>query len=85
MIVLWLVVFLITLYLELGQGEGFEELESATWEFLELLESPLHDLELKNAFATNWLAHCEQALQHAGEVVDPSAPSGLGIGYSVCD
>lgn len=59
------------------QDEGFEASESSTREFLGLLESPLHDLALKKASATNWLAQCEQALQQAAELVDPAAPSGL--------
>ncbi|KAG0597838.1 hypothetical protein M758_12G024400 [Ceratodon purpureus] len=59
------------------QDEGFEESASSTREFLDLLESPLHDLELKKSSPTNWLAQCEQALQQAGELVDPSASSGL--------
>jgi hypothetical protein len=79
------VIVLVTLFVDWGQDEGFEASETSTREFLGLLESPLHDLALKKASATNWLAQCEQALQQAAELVDPAAPSGLVIGYSTCD
>lgn len=59
------------------QDEGFEESERSIQGFLGLLESPLHDLELKGSSTAIWLAKCEQALQQAGELLDPSAPAGL--------
>jgi len=62
----------------LVQGEGNEESDAAArGEFLEVLESPLYDLELRKASAAKWLAQCEQVLQQAVELLDPSAPFGL--------
>lgn len=59
----------------MGQDEELEASEGSTREFLDLLESPLHDLELKKTSPANWLAECEQVLQQAGELLDPSASS----------
>lgn len=59
------------------QNEGFEAMEASNRLFLDLLESPLHDRELKQASPEKWLTECEQALQQAGELLDPSSSSGL--------
>lgn len=50
-------------------------MEGSSKAFLDLLESPLHDQDLKKLSLPNWLAECEQALQQAGELLDPSASS----------
>jgi hypothetical protein len=62
-----------------GQEEGIEESEASAQEFLRLLESPLYDLELRKLSAGKWLAQCEQVLQQAVELLDPSLSSGLVI------
>lgn len=54
-------------------------MEASNRLFLDLLESPLHDRELKQASPAKWLTECEQALQQAGELLDPSSSSGLVI------
>lgn len=61
------------------QEEGIEESEASAREFLRLLESPLYDLELRKLSAGKWLAQCEQVLQQAVELLDPSFSSGLEL------
>lgn len=67
----------------LGQDEGSQESEVAAREFMETLESPLYDLELRKSSPPNWLAQCEQVLQQAVELLDPSTSSGLVIAYTL--
>ncbi|XP_024383426.1 aberrant root formation protein 4 [Physcomitrium patens] len=59
------------------QDEQIEDSERSAREFLDLLESPLHDLELRKSSPANWLAQCDQVLQQAVKLLDPSSLSGL--------
>ncbi|XP_024358244.1 aberrant root formation protein 4 isoform X1 [Physcomitrium patens] len=61
----------------LGQDEEIEDLKASTQDFLDMLESPLNNLELRKESSANWLAQCEQVLQEAVDLLDPSLPSGL--------
>lgn len=66
--------------------EGFEAMEASSKAFLDLLESPLHDQKLKDGSLEDWLAECEQTLQQAGELLDPSASaSGPVSDQLICD
>ncbi|KAG0623472.1 hypothetical protein M758_3G176700 [Ceratodon purpureus] len=58
---------------------GIEESEASAREFLDLLERPLYDLELRKSSAGKWLAQCERVLQEAVELLDPSSSSGLDL------
>uniref|UniRef100_A0A7I4C2R6 Aberrant root formation protein n=1 Tax=Physcomitrium patens TaxID=3218 RepID=A0A7I4C2R6_PHYPA len=59
------------------QDEEIEDLKASTQDFLDMLESPLNNLELRKESSANWLAQCEQVLQEAVDLLDPSLPSGL--------
>ncbi len=66
----------------LGQDEEIEESEASAREFMCLLESPLYNVELRKSAPAKWLAQCEQVLQEAVELLDPSTSSGLVIACS---
>ena len=67
--------FLVDIFHGSAQDEEIEE-------FMHLLESPLYDVELRKLSAAKWLAQCEQVLQEAVELLDPSTSSGLVIACS---
>lgn len=58
------------------QSEDGEEAEETSREFLETLETPLHNGELKVSGEWNQLALCEEMLTQAMELLEPTTASG---------
>lgn len=73
------IILLFLFWVMFFQDADFKETEASAREFLSLLESPLNDLELRKSSAAKWLAQCEQVLQQAVEMLDPSTTAGLVI------
>lgn len=59
------------------QNEDEKDSEKMASHFLEILQCPLHDVELQRLAAGDWLTLCEEMLRKAMELLEPCTPSGL--------
>lgn len=70
--------------LNVVQNEESKDAAQMYRKFLEILESPLHDVVLKGSARRDWLAHCEEMLQQAMNLLKSSTSCSLVYYFCYC-
>lgn len=70
--------------LNVVQNEESKDAAQMYRKFLEILESPLHDVVLKGSARRDWLAHCEEMLQQAMNLLNSSTSCSLVYYFCHC-